>query len=111
MTPRADGASDGRRWPASSALVAALALWCAAAGAPAARPSPATGGDMSLLTMQRIKSYVDDTCTLDPHCQWTWDRTVNGLMNVTAKQAADVVPADYLYAPGDDAETPGRRGE
>lgn len=107
MTPRADGASDGRRWPASSALVAALALWCAAA----ARPSPATGGDMSLLTMQRIKSYVDDTCTLDPHCQWTWDHAVNGLMNVTAKQAADVVPADYLYAPGDDAETPGRRGE
>lgn len=106
--PRPASGVRVRRW-ASAAVVAAIAL-CAAA---AVRSSPATGGgEMVLLNMQRIKSYVDDTCTLDPHCQWTWDRAVDGgLLNVSAKQAAAMVPADYMFPPGDDAEKPGQRGE
>jgi len=93
-------------------LVAVVALWAAVACVmvPTASQSPATG-DMSLLTMQRIKSYVDDTCTLDPHCQWTWDSLPNGLLNVSMDEAAAVVPEDYLFPPGDDAEKPGQRGE
>ncbi|KAE9536932.1 hypothetical protein AGLY_006739 [Aphis glycines] len=90
------------------ALVAALALWAAMAcvTVPAASASPATG-DMSLLTMQRIKSYVDDTCTMDPHCQWTWDPLPNGLRNVSAEEAAAEMPKDYLYPPGEDPDNLG----
>ncbi|XP_025192296.1 ALK tyrosine kinase receptor-like isoform X2 [Melanaphis sacchari] len=93
------------------ALVTILALWAAVVcvTVPAASPSPATG-DMSLLTMQRIKSYVDDTCTMDPHCQWTWDPLPNGLRNVSAEEAAAEVPEDYLYPPGEDPDKPGLRG-
>lgn len=93
-------------------LVAVVALWAAVAciTVPTASPSPATG-DMSLLTMQRIKSYVDDTCTLDPHCQWTWDPLPNGLRNVSSDEAVAVMPEDYLFPPGDDAEKPGQRGK
>ncbi|XP_050527207.1 tyrosine-protein kinase receptor-like [Daktulosphaira vitifoliae] len=65
--------------------------------------------DMSLRTMQRIKSYVDDTCTLDPHCQWTWDPYDNGLRNVSIDEAAAMVPEDYMYPPGNDSEV-GLRG-
>ncbi|KAL5236754.1 hypothetical protein ACI65C_004164 [Semiaphis heraclei] len=91
-------------------LIAVVALWAAVAcvTVPTSSPSPATG-DMSLLTMQRIKSYVDDTCTLDPHCQWTWDLLANGLRNVSADEAAAAMPEDYLFPPGDDAEKPGQR--
>lgn len=95
------------------ALVAALALWASMAcvAVPAASASPATG-DMSLLTMQRIKSYVDDTCTLDPHCQWAWDPLPNGLRNVSAEEAAAEMPKDYLYPPGEDPDNlGGQRGE
>jgi len=94
------------------ALVAALALWAAMAciAVPVASASPATG-DMSLLTMQRIKSYVDDTCTLDPHCQWSWDPLPNGLRNVSAEEAAAEMPKDYLYPPGEDPDNLGQRGE
>lgn len=92
------------------ALIVAYAL-CAVAGTPAAALSPATG-DMSLLTMQRIKSYVDDTCTLDPHCQWTWNEHMeNGLRNVSVKEAEAMVPEDYLYPPGSDTEASAQRGE
>lgn len=94
------------------ALVAIVALWVAVAcfTVPTASPSPATG-DMSLLTMQRIKSYVDDTCTLDPHCQWTWDPLPNGLRNVSSDEALAAMPNDYLFPPGEDAEKPGQRGK
>lgn len=102
--------AGGHRRLWTSALLAAIALY-AAAGAPAVAPSPAIG-DMSLLNMQRIKSYVDDTCTLDPHCQWTWDETIeNGLKNVSVEQAAAMLPYDYLFPPGNDTEKPGQRGK
>lgn len=93
-------------------LIAVVALWVTVAcvTVPTASLYPATG-DMSLLTMQRIKSYVDDTCTLDPHCQWTWDPLPNGLRNVSADEAAAAMPEDYLFPPGDDAEKSGQRGE
>lgn len=96
--------------PPSPLLLLLLLLLYAVASVPAAAASPAIG-DMSLLTMQRIKSYVDDTCTLDPHCQWTWDRFPNGLRNVSVDEAADMVPRDYMFPPGNDAEIPGQRGE
>lgn len=98
--------SSGR----TATLVALLLVLYAVARSPVTATSPASG-DMSLLTMQRIKSYVDDTCTLDPHCQWTWDRFTNGLQNVSVEKAANLVPHDYMYPPGDDAEKSGQRGE
>ncbi|VVC36867.1 Hypothetical protein CINCED_3A003445 [Cinara cedri] len=95
--------------PMSTLAFVAFALY-AVATVPPVLLTPASD-QMSLLRMQRIKSYVDDTCTLDPHCQWSWDRELkNGLRNVTVDQAASMVPPDYLYPPGNDSET-GQRGE
>lgn len=94
----------------TSTLVTAFALYAVCSG-PAVAASPATG-DMSLLKMQRIKSYVDDTCTLDPHCQWTWDTVgQNVLRNVSVEEASAMMPDDYTFPPGNDAEKPGQRGE
>lgn len=94
-----------------SALAVAIALYAVSRAPSAVLPSPATG-DMSLLTMQRIKSYVDDTCTLDPHCQWTWDdKQPLGLRNVTVPEAEALLPPDYMYPPGDDALKDGQRGQ
>ncbi|XP_050426861.1 tyrosine-protein kinase receptor-like [Adelges cooleyi] len=67
------------------------------------------GGNMSLLSMQRLKSFVDDTCSLDPHCQWTWVPQENGLRNVTTDEALAMVPENYMYAPGNDSDV-GQRG-
>lgn len=97
-----------RRW--TFTLVTTVILYAVANG-PAVAASSATG-DMSLLTMQRIKSYVDDTCTLDPHCQWTWDTVgQNVLRNVSVEEASAMMPDDYMFPPGNDAEKPGQRGE
>lgn len=112
MVPPSQQPRRGPPGVVPSLVVAAIALY-AAGRAPTVTPSPASG-DMSLLTMQRIKSYVDDTCTLDPHCQWTWDpKLPNGLQNVSAEQAAAAMPVDYLFPPpGDDADKPTvQRGE
>lgn len=101
---------DRRQWQRTLTAVIAIAALCAVIGVPVAGSSPSTG-DMSLLTMQRIKSYVDDTCTLDPHCQWTWEPLENGLKNVSVQEASAMMPVDYVFPPGNDAEKPGKRGE
>lgn len=98
-----------RDLPMSTLAFVAFALY-AVATVPPVLLTPSSG-QMSLLNMQRIKSYVDDTCTMDPHCQWVWDQQENGLRNVTVDQAASMVPPDYLFPPGGDAEKSGQRGE
>lgn len=95
--------------PMSTMAFVAFALY-AVATVPPVLLTPSSG-QMSLLNMQRIKSYVDDTCTLDPHCQWQWDKLQNGMRNVSVDQAAAMVPPDYMYPPGNDTEKSAERGE
>jgi len=111
MVSEAHRRADQHARRMTAALVGAFALYVATYGPALTYTSSTVSGDMSLLTMQRIKSYVDDTCTLDPHCQWTWDSVGNVLKNVSVEEAANMVPDDYMYPPGDDAEKPGQRGE